>query len=104
MLHLHGGVLCIHKKEYITDIYKCITDIYTPWTNPKAIRPSERSQTQKAVSFHLLDKAKGTQISGRQGLGQGQGSTTKGQRGLPEADGTVADLHSGGGSMAEHIC
>lgn len=65
--------------------------------NPKAITLSERSQTQKAVSFHLLDKAKGTQISGCQGLGWGQ-------RGISEADGTVADVDSGGGYMAEYIC
>lgn len=58
----------------------------------------------KRLSFRLLDKAKGTQISGCQGLGWAQRFTMKGHGGTSEADGTVADLDSGGGYMAEYVC
>lgn len=49
---------------------------------------SERSQTPKATWFHvydILEKAKGQQIGGRQGLGWGQGLTAKGLPGILRA-------------------
>ena len=57
------------------------------------------------VHLHdILEKAKGKQIGGCQGLGSGEGLTTKGHRGIFEGDGTVVYLDSGGCYMVECIC
>lgn len=88
MLHLHGGVLCSHKKNTLL-IYT------TAWTNPKAITLSERSQTQKAVIPLARQGQRDTDL-------WLPGPRMGAERDF-EADGTVADLNSGGGYMAKYI-